>query len=203
MNQQLSKNSLRHTLAVWLSLVGHPIAVIPLTIALLTWKEDFNTQLKILIPILVLMVILFLYSQWEVRRGRWKDSDASQPPERKTLLIVLLVCLVVSVIITSTELFPSRLAIGMFVSSVLVIAAMVLSRWLKVSFHSAFNAFCSVLLFPLGAAALTGAFVWTAIVSWSRVVLRRHTISEVVVGTVLGIGGGLLFLLLSQQLEIK
>lgn len=203
MNQQSTKASLKYTLAVWLSLVGHPIAVIPFTIALLVWKEDRNTQLKILFPIFVLMLILLLFSQWQVRRGRWNDIDASKPPERKTLLVVLLACLFASVIITSTDMFPSRLSIGMFVSGLQVIAAIALSRWLKVSFHSAFNAYCSLLIFPLGVVAMTVGFVWTTIISWSRVVQGRHTITEVIIGTVLGLGSGLLFLFMSQQSAIK
>lgn len=202
MNQPISTIPQKNRAATWLSLVGHPLVMIPLTVTLLTMKEDANTQWSILTPIILLMAILLVYSRWQVRRGRWQDSDASQPPERKTLLIVLAVCLVAFVIITSTRIFPSELAIGMFVSALQVFVTIIFSRWLKLSFHSMFNAYCSLLVFPLGIAAVIGGLAWTALISWSRIVLKRHTIVEVLIGTGVGVGGGLLFLLLTEQLNI-
>jgi membrane-associated phospholipid phosphatase len=62
----------------------------------------------------------------------------------------------------------------------------------KVSLHSAFAAFATTLLWPLVPALVAGAVV-TAAVVWSRLVLRRHVVTDVVVGLALGVAAGAAF----------
>ena len=63
-------------------------------------------------------------------------------------------------------------------------------RWLKVSLHAAFAVFAAALVWP-GVASVSLMLALAAGVAWSRLVLQRHTLAEVVVGLLLGSASGL------------
>jgi hypothetical protein len=189
-------NLLMKQSAWWISLVGHPAIVVPFTVTLLSWQGGVSSVSTLLVPIVALVLVVMVFSMWQVRRRKWDDIDASQPTERKTLLLALGACLVGAALIVPSFRLPTGLGLGLLIASVQVIVAMISSRWLKISFHSAFNAFCSILLWPLGVGAVLLGLVWTVVVSWSRLTLNRHTIREVVVGGCLGSVSGTMFWLI-------
>lgn len=189
-------NLLMKQSAWWISLVGHPAIVVPFTVTLLSWQGGVSSVSKVLVPILVLVLVVMVFSMWQVRRRRWDDIDASQPTERKTLLLALGACLVGVALIVPSFRLPTGLGLGLLIASLQVVVAMISSRWLKISLHSAFNAFCSILLWPLGVGVVLLWLGWTLIVSWSRLTLCRHTIREVLVGGCLGSISGMMFWLI-------
>jgi membrane-associated phospholipid phosphatase len=71
-------------------------------------------------------------------------------------------------------------------SGVLMLVVIFASSWIKVSLHAAFAAFAAALLWPLHYSYVVVASVGAAAVCWSRVMLGRHSIVEVLVGSLLG-----------------
>jgi membrane-associated phospholipid phosphatase len=189
---------MKHTLAHSVSILGHPALVVPLVVTLLSWHSSVVLLWKTVIFMFILAAILVVFSFWQVHRHQWQDIDASRPPERKTLNLVLAVGLCGAGVVTSVRSFPAGLALGLFVSSLQVITAILVSQWLKLSLHSTFDAFCSILLWPFGLGAVFIGLTGTAVVAWSRLVLARHTVSEVLGGTGMGIVGGVLYWLLRR-----
>jgi membrane-associated phospholipid phosphatase len=78
---------------------------------------------------------------------------------------------------------------GPLLAALLVLLTHVLRRWLKVSLHAAFALFAAALVWP----NLPGTLAVAALalgVAWSRLVLRRHTLPEVLTGLLLGAAFG-------------
>jgi membrane-associated phospholipid phosphatase len=81
------------------------------------------------------------------------------------------------------------MSVGLGLSGALVLAALLVARWVKVSLHAAFAAFATILLWPITLAVVGGVLVTVAVV-WSRLVLRRHVVADVIAGLLLGVAAG-------------
>ena len=74
-------------------------------------------------------------------------------------------------------------------SGAVIVIAMLIARWVKMSLHAAFAAFATALLWPAKLAIVAGVLLTGAVV-WSRLVLGRHTAVDVAAGLLLGAAAG-------------
>jgi hypothetical protein len=124
---------MRHTLARALSIVGHPLCVVPLTslVAIashgLGWRAVWVTA--IFFVSLSLIVLAFAWRQ--VRAGRWQDIDASNVTERRSLNYFLAIVLFIGAFISFRQSQPLGLTLGLLMSGSLVVLVMLLSHWVK------------------------------------------------------------------------
>lgn len=84
------------------------------------------------------------------------------------------------------------MALGLALSGAVVVFASLLRHWLKLSLHAAFAVFAAALLWPSLVPVLL-ALALVAGVAWSRLVLRRHSCQEVLVGLLTGAAAGVGF----------
>ena len=139
-----------------------------------------------LLLILVVSVPLLILIGRNVRSGAWTNYDVSVRTQRSGLYWPALILTA----LLATYLWRSGsnpdLMRGTVVAVCMMAAAMLINRWLKVSLHMTFGAFCAVILawrypgatIPLGLAL--------ALLAWSRLTLKRHTWPEVYIGAILG-----------------
>jgi membrane-associated phospholipid phosphatase len=73
---------------------------------------------------------------------------------------------------------------------------MVTTLWWKISIHASSLAGAATLLTALYGAMMLPAFLLLPLVGWSRVVLGRHTVAQVVVGSLVSIVLATLFILM-------
>jgi membrane-associated phospholipid phosphatase len=185
---------MRIPLARAISIVGHPVVL--LLVAALVAASSRGASPNQLWFIggatLSFGAVVLAFSWFQVRTGRWSHVDASVAEERKSLNLFLgALCVAGAVVMwLATRRVPMPLALGL--SGALIAIALLLSRWVKVSLHSAFAAFATTLLWPIVPALIAGAAI-TAAVVWSRLALRRHVVADVVVGLVLGVVAGAAF----------
>jgi len=177
-----------------LSMIGHPALLMPLAVTLGILGADAPPRLlQVALSTAVLVaVIVGLYSLWQVRAGRWAHVDASQPRERSQLNLFLALLLFGAAGLLWALGQPLAVASGAGVMALLVLAAHLLRRWLKVSLHAAFAVFAASLVWP----SIVGVVLIIALaagVAWSRLVLRRHSLPEVLLGLVLGAAFGVGF----------
>jgi membrane-associated phospholipid phosphatase len=137
-----------------------------------------------------------VYSLVKVRAGQWSHIDASIPQERSQLNLFLACLLFGAAALLWWTGQPRPIFTGLAVSGALVAFAHVLRSWLKISLHAAFAAFAASLVWP-SLLAVVLVLLLAAGVSWSRVVLRRHTPLEVLVGLLAGGAAGLGFNLIA------
>jgi len=174
-----------------LSIVGHPALLMPVAVAFAASGTGAPPQLLrvALSTAVAVAVIVGLVSLWQVRAGRWAHVDASHPHERNqlNLLLVGLLCAAAALLWALGQ--PSAVAAGPLLAALLVLLAHALRRWLKVSLHAAFALFAAALVWPHALGTL-GIGLLAISVAWSRLVLRRHTLPEVLTGLLLGAAFG-------------
>ena len=175
-----------------LSVLGHPALLMPVAVVLAAATK--NAPLRVLYAAaaatVFVAVSVVVFSLVQVRAGRWSHVDASIPQERSQLNHFLASAL----LWWSGQ--PRPIFTGLAVGGALVGFALVLRSWLKVSLHAAFAVFAASLSWPSLPAVVLVLFL-AAGVSWSRLVLRRHTPQEVVVGLLAGCVAGLGFNLIA------
>jgi membrane-associated phospholipid phosphatase len=137
-----------------------------------------------------------IYSLVQVRTGQWSHVDASIPQERSQLNVFLAFLLFGAAVLLWWSGQPRPIFMGLAAASALVAFAHLLRSWLKISLHAAFTVFAASLLWPSLLAVVLVLFL-AAGVSWSRLVLRRHTPREVLVGLLAGGAAGLGFNLIA------
>jgi membrane-associated phospholipid phosphatase len=79
----------------------------------------------------------------------------------------------------------------MLVTAVFLLLAAVLTRWVKLSLHVAFAALTATTLSLIGSTVGYALVAVVPLVFWSRIVLARHRIHEVLVGLVFGVLTGI------------
>ena len=166
-----------------LSILGHPGVVMPAALMVMSRRVGAaaNSALFVALGVTALVV---LYSLWQVRRGTWAHVDASQRPERLQLNRF-----VAAVLLASSALAwlngALALGVGLAASGGLVLVALALQRWCKLSLHVGFACFAAGLMWPNAVALGVGALLAGG-VAWSRLVLQRHVPRDLWVGAVVG-----------------
>jgi membrane-associated phospholipid phosphatase len=174
--------------------VGHPVVVMFAAGLVSAWRRGAagwalrNTAA--FLAVLGGVVVLFGWRQ--VRAGRWHHVDASARTERTSLNVFLAGALLASATIAALFVHARHLAVALAIAAVLVLAALLLARWVKPSLHTAFAAFATALLWPWVTAMVAGCSV-TVAVAYSRLVLGRHAMRDVIVGILLGLAAGVAY----------
>ncbi len=188
---------MNHALARVVSVSGHPMVALPLAaLALTAARGQYRIALWMTLGFTAFAAVVMAYSSWQVRRGRWSHVDASGKNERKSLNRFLLAALLVSTACAAWSGFSAQLTLGLALSAAMVLAAMLTSRWCKLSLHMAFVVF-AVFLLLLDApwwAGLAG-LCFAGAVAWSRLALRRHVPRDLIAGDAVGALAGLAFAL--------
>jgi membrane-associated phospholipid phosphatase len=176
-----------------LSVLGHPAVVVPGAVVTLVFHERTSSAALIAWIICGISAVVLAFSFWQVRRGQWQHIDASARTERRSLNVFLAVVLFLGAAIAFYQLPGPGLSIGLLLSGVLIVAAMLASPWFKLSLHASFAAFAVLLLWPLKLWYVALASIAAVAICWSRLALGRHTLAEVLGGSFLGAVAGACF----------
>ena len=177
-------------LARAVSILGHPVLVLPAAVWLAA--APGAAAGRTLTGFAVFGLLVMGWSWWQVRRGSWRHVDASAQAERRALNRFLLAGLALGTLLAwRFAAAPVALAIGL--SLLLVLAAILSTRWCKLSLHIAFATYAAVLLWRLGPWAVALGLAFAAVLAWSRLALGRHVPRDLVAGAVAGGTAGLLF----------
>jgi membrane-associated phospholipid phosphatase len=175
-------------LARAVSILGHPLLVLPAALALPTVLRNGDAAtLRSILPGFALFAVLMLGgSWWQVRRGRWAHIDATAPSERHTLNRTLLVAIVIGALLAWFWRSTLDLVLMLTLSACIIAVAILSARWWKLSLHIAFVVYAAGLLWPLGPVAVGAGCGFAGIVAWSRLQLSRHQPRDLVAGAVAG-----------------
>ncbi len=185
------------SLARAVSLLGHPLVLLPLTVvALSSAQGDAASRARIAIGMALFAGIVLIWSWWQVRRGRWEHVDASGKRERRALNRFLLAALTLATGIAAWRSEATVLVAGLAMSAALIAVAMATSRWCKLSLHMAFAVYAAILLWQLHAGLGMAILVFSVAIAWSRLALHRHSPVDLVAGAMAGLlaGAGFRFL---------
>jgi membrane-associated phospholipid phosphatase len=182
---------MRVTLARWISIIGHPFIVVPLTVALV------SKSLVMTVVLIAVMLVMIFGILRKVRRGDWTNFDVSLREHRPGMYARAIPVLAAAWLLLLLLGQPPAVLWGFGASIAIMAIATLLNRLrLKVSMHSAFTTYAAVLPAVVMQPLAVGLACLAILVAWSRVVLGRHTVAEVIVGSVLGgLAGAALHLL--------
>ena len=184
-------------LARFISVLGHPALVMPLC-ALITSNRHKDTSILWIAPLLATLCagIIMIYSIFKTRKGQWAHIDASGKQERSELnsfAMVLLLVIVIGLVYFQAE---KGIVLVVGIAAILILVAHLLRQYMKPSMHVAFCLFAACIVWPVYWMVLILGLLGFAL-GWSRLVLMRHTIIDVIVGAVIGLmcGGALRILM--------
>jgi hypothetical protein len=189
---------MRLALARAISIVGHPIVIVPAAVLMVASTRGASLQQVCVVGAVFATIgaVVIGFSWLQVRSGRWSHIDASARSERYSLNILLAtICASVAAMLWYVTRKPS-LALGFAFAAALVVMALLLMKWVKVSLHVAFAAFATVFLWPNRLAVAAGV-VFIAALVWSRLVLGRHVAADIATGLLLGATAGIAYQMLT------
>jgi hypothetical protein len=132
-------------------------------------------------------ILLFL----GVRSGRWRDADVSLREERKRFYPFAVPLSALGTIAVWIAGAPGYILRGGIITWLLLVVAGLINFWFKISLHTLFAAYCTVILYRVNVLCGTSALTLAVLVFWSRLFLSRHSFAETLSGAMLGIAGGL------------
>ncbi len=180
--------------ARWVSWIGHPLVFITLSVGVIIALRLANraglTLSLTLLAAVILPTALLLFRGF--RSGRWSDPDVSIRAERVKFYPRAISISGVTVIVFLLLPAPAFALRGATVTLFLLIMAALINFRIKLSLHALFAFYSAIILFVVNPVAGAIAFGLAFLVFWSRLYLRRHDLSEMLVGTSLGLVGGLI-----------
>lgn len=180
----------RHALWRAVSIVLHPFWVLSGLWLLALWQQRADAFWAQAWPMLLAVGLCGLYVLWRWRRGDWHTVDAADKRERASLYVVLLPIILALALWQGGWGSVSGRALLYF--ALALILAWLGNRWLKTSLHLLGLGFAvpiAWLLWPLAGALLAACL---PLLAASRLALGRHTLSEVLAGSILGLAAGVL-----------
>lgn len=182
------------TLARTISVLGHPLVMLPLAVLLLSGMRAGEAGLmRMTLGLSMFAIVVIAWSWWQVRRGNWTHVDASSKRERRTLNRFLLFSLVLATLFSTWQQAPAPFVLGLALSAMLIAVAMVTSHWCKLSLHMAFAMYAALLLWQLHIGYGIATLAFSAAIAWSRLTLHRHTPADLVAGALAGLLAGIAF----------
>lgn len=129
----------------------------------------------------------FGYILLNVHLGKLSDVDVSKRSERfKPFIFGLLsVCLGWFMLVLTHG--PNALVTALMITAISGLIMMMITLWWKISLHTSSLGGALTMLTAFYGAIVLPLFALLVLVGWSRVVLRRHTVAQVIAGSLLSI----------------
>lgn len=178
------------------SIIGHPFVLLPLTVVIAALKNASAERAFTIggVTFLATVFPLLFIIRRNVKAGKWSDHDVSEHAERGNFYAVVIPIVALSGLLFLILDFPRPLLIGVGISLCLLITAMFINQWSKISLHLIFAFYCAVSLVAVGFWVGICFILLAVAVGWSRVTLKRHTSAQVVSGALLGAAAGIVLL---------
>lgn len=150
------------------------------------------------IGILILLVVgpIFGYIHIKVKRGSFTNHDVSDRLQRKQLYIFSLIA--VMAFMATDYWYIQSFDLSILIGIGLLIALQFSNFFIKSSMHTAFNVLAVYLWFPHSKGM---AAVWlfiSVLVAYSRFILKRHSLKEILSGATIASLLGILYIYLKN-----
>ena len=129
----------------------------------------------------------FAYILIGVRLGKLSDVDVSKRTERVGPFIFGLISICLGWFALVLTHGPAPLISTVIVTAISGLIMMIITLWWKISLHASTVGAAATILTIFYGAVMLPAFALLVLVGWSRIVLRRHTLSQVIAGSLLSI----------------
>jgi len=160
-------------------------------VALYRASDKLTALLYALITLFFVSVGPLAYIVIGVHLGKLSDIDISRRSERAGPFLFGISSTLAGLLVLLLIQGPKNLQTALIITIVSAIILLITTLWWKISIHASSLGGVATMLTALYGAAMLPCFF---LVSWSRVVLRRHTILQVIAGSLVSIVLSLLIL---------
>ncbi|WP_420571188.1 hypothetical protein [Kordia sp.] len=179
-----------------ISIIGHPLLLLPIIIGLVLISLEGITysiqSLAILIGIAILPITIWMFIK--SKNGSYTNFDVSNQLQRRTLFPFIIVFLLLTTFTLYFTNKPKYLCLGLFIGTGLITISFLVNYKIKSSLHVSLNSYMAICVSVINIPVSIILFLFTILIGWSRVKLKRHTILEVCIGLILGSIAGFIFL---------
>jgi len=182
--------------AKFLSTIGNPLVTSAFMIGAACFHFLDRARAAEVLAILILCVIAPI-TWWNgrgVQKGQYSDFDVSRRQDRVTMYPIVVLLPLIGSIVLWVRHQPAALSGGMLSAGLMSLAAFVVNRWIKISLHAAFSFYYAAASAALGWAWVPALTIFAVLVTASRWIVGRHVWRELVLGSILGLAAGFLFL---------
>jgi membrane-associated phospholipid phosphatase len=174
--------------ARFISMILSPAVVaLPFIVLMALSNNKQNIFLSVIITIFFLCIGPMAYIIVGVISGKFTDVDVSIRSQRVGPFLFGIASTAIGYVILTITHGQKNLATILLLIAISGVVMMLITFWWKISMHaSALSAAVTALAFVYGFIVLP-AYLLVILVSWSRVKLHRHTISQVAAGSLVGI----------------
>ncbi|MFE2551250.1 hypothetical protein ACFXGI_22275 [Streptomyces sp. NPDC059355] len=139
-----------------------------------------------LIGCLFAAVIPLAFIKYGIRSGRWADRHVG--PRRQRIIVMSFVTVSVATGITLLSAFGAPRSMVALISAMLatVVALLAVTPAWKISVHAAVSSGSVALLAMAYGPRMLLAYPLVAVVGWSRIELKDHTLAQVLAGAAVG-----------------
>jgi len=191
--------SLVYRVAYTCSVVGNPLFIGAVFLfAFCLRLLDASRAMAIMAALVVLLFLpITIWIQTRVRMGRYSDFDVSRREDRTTMYPLVLVLILFATGMLFFTRQPKMLSVGMLCVSTMIVVAYLTNQWMKISLHTVFCFFFALVAIKISVAWLAPMLIFAVLVAFSRLILKRHRVVELMAGAGLGLltGSVLLFAL--------
>jgi hypothetical protein len=158
-----------------------------LLVAFYQAQDKLSALIYACLTLFFLSVGPLMYIIVGVRLGKLSDIDVSRRSQRFGPFIFGIISAMIGWLILTLTDGPRNLQTVMIITIFSGIIMMMITLWWKISLHASSLGGVATMLTVLYGAVMLPLFVLLVLVSWSRVVLRRHTVPQVIAGSLAGI----------------
>jgi membrane-associated phospholipid phosphatase len=158
-----------------------------LLVAFYHTQDQLTAFVYACITLFFLSIGPLLYIIIGVRLGKLSDIDVSRRSQRAGPFLFGIFSVMLGWLVLTFTHGPRNLQTVMIITVFSGIIMMMITFWWKISMHASSLGGAATLLTVLYGAVMLPLFVLLVLVSWSRVVLRRHTVTQVIAGSLAGI----------------
>ncbi len=190
--------TLAYRVAAFISIIGNPLVTLSVFILFTTSKLYSNSN-AIWISSLVIggVALPVTWNNYrKVKSGELTNFDMSDRAQRQTFYPRLIFLLAAVTIILFLTHQPINFCIGSFIFLLMIITSWLINFKLKISMHTSISVYLALVLWKLTAIGGLMMFCFAILISGSRLILKRHSLAEVLAGIILGLTFGSLHYLL-------
>ena len=193
---------MKQAIAKWISMCGHPLLTIPLfvTITMFATEDIGKASLVIFLIVGCIFVPLVAWLYIKSKNGTTTNFDVSDRKQRKSLFVFILPVLMVVTIILYRTGQSKTVCLSVFFGLVITFVSQLVNLRIKSSLHVSMTIYLAFLIMPLNYIAGIVVLLLSGLIGWSRIVLGRHTLKEVLWGGGIGLTIGLIMFYVEQRI---
>lgn len=184
-----------------ISIIGHPLLTIPIfAIIVLFCYEDLHRAFVISALIMGCVFIPITIKMYRgSRKGTYTNFDVSDKNERQNwyVIVLMLLFMLTAILFLTNQTHGIRYNALFFF--LLLIVAKIANYFIKTSLHVSLNVFLSFLMMQINLFYGLAFLCFVFVIAWSRLILKRHTLKEIIYGGINGLAIGILSLVTMSE----